>query len=230
MTRALRIAAVLFGLCGSIVAAHAQFLMPGERANQRMWMIGDCTWSPAEHGLTCKSINSISWPSSGTSGGIPYFLTTGSIASSALLAQNAFVIGGGVGGAPATIAVCTSAQIPIGQSGAPSCQTISGDVTITNGGVTAIGANAVSNAKFRQSAALSVVGNCTSSTANVADVTGTANQVLVVNSGGTACNFGQVNLGSSGAVSNVGYGLSQGGGNLQVPLIAAFAQANIGGI
>lgn len=78
---------------------------------------------------------------------------------------------------------------------------MSGDVTISNTGATTIANNAVSNAKFRQSAGLSVVGNTGSSTANVADITGTANQVLVVNSAGTALAFGQVNLASASAVT-----------------------------
>lgn len=42
-------------------------------------------------------------PPTGTSGGIPYFNTTTSLASSALLNQNQIVLGGGVGTAPATL-------------------------------------------------------------------------------------------------------------------------------
>jgi hypothetical protein len=79
-------------------------------------------------------------------------------------------------------------------------QTMAGDATLSGPTIT-IGSNVVSNAKFRQSSGLSVVGNSGSATANVADVTGTANQVLVVNSAGSAMGFGQVNLGSSAAVT-----------------------------
>jgi hypothetical protein len=65
-----------------------------------------------------------------------------------------------------------------------------GDVTTSAGFVaTTIAANVVSNAKFRQSAGLSVVGNTGSSTANVADITGTANQFLGVNGAGTSLSF-----------------------------------------
>lgn len=80
---------------------------------------------------------------------------------------------------------------------------LTGDVTAAGPGSVAgtIAANAVTNAKFRQSAALSVVGNGTNATANVADITGTANQALVVNSAGTALSFGAVNLASSAAVT-----------------------------
>lgn len=72
------------------------------------------------------------------------------------------------------------------------------DLNVTTG---KLADNAVSNAKFRQSAALSVVGVTGSSTANVADIAGTANQVLRVNSAGTALAFGQLNLASSAAVT-----------------------------
>lgn len=60
--------------------------------------------------------------------------------------------------------------------------TLTGDVagTGTSSIATTIQNNVVSNAKFRQSAALSVVGNATNATANVADIVATANsQVLI---------------------------------------------------
>ena len=57
--------------------------------------------------------------------------------------------------------------------------------------------NVVSNTKFRQSAGLSLVGNSTNATANVADITATgANQVLMVNSAGTALTWSVPNLDS----------------------------------
>lgn len=68
---------------------------------------------------------------------------------------------------------------------------LTGDITATGPGSVAatIANNAVSNAKFRQSAGLSVVGNASSSTANVADITaGTDNYVL--RRSGTALGFG----------------------------------------
>ena len=45
---------------------------------------------------------------SGTSGGIPYFSATNAIASSAALAANALVVGGGAGATPATVSNITS--------------------------------------------------------------------------------------------------------------------------
>lgn len=76
-----------------------------------------------------------------------------------------------------------------------------GDITVSGVGTAwTIDANVVSNAKFRQSAALSVVGRSANSTGNVADIAaGTDNQVL--RRSGTAIAFGAVNLASSDAVT-----------------------------
>jgi hypothetical protein len=75
--------------------------------------------------------------------------------------------------------------------------------TITSTGTISVATNGITNSLFRQSAGLSVVGNSTNATANVADITGTANQVLVVNAAGTSLAFGALNLASSSAVTGV---------------------------
>jgi hypothetical protein len=66
-----------------------------------------------------------------------------------------------------------------------------------------IAANAVTNSKFRQSVGLSVIGVTGTAGANVADITGTTDQVLRVNVAGTALAFGSVNLSSVNAVNGV---------------------------
>lgn len=67
---------------------------------------------------------------------------------------------------------------------------ISGDATLNNTGAVTIASHAVSNAKFRQSTALAVVGNATNGTADVADITGsTAYQLFRVNAAGTGLEF-----------------------------------------
>lgn len=79
---------------------------------------------------------------------------------------------------------------------------LTGDVTTSAGAVvTTIGANKVTRAMQAQGAALSVIGVTGSATANVADIAGTANQVLRLNSAGTSLAFGAVNLASSAAVT-----------------------------
>ncbi|MBL7780677.1 MAG: hypothetical protein JNM22_05620 [Saprospiraceae bacterium] len=63
-----------------------------------------------------------------------------------------------------------------------------------------LGSNVVANADFRQSSALSVVGNSTNATANVADIAAASdNQVL--RRSGTSLGFGAINLASSAAVT-----------------------------
>lgn len=60
--------------------------------------------------------------------------------------SHAFVIGKGAGQTGYTSLLCGSAQLAVGQSAAdPICRTITGDVTIDGSGVTAIGANKVTN-------------------------------------------------------------------------------------
>jgi len=70
-----------------------------------------------------------------------------------VLAQNAgtvtahaFALGKGPGTTGYTSLLCASAQLAVGQSAAdPICKTITGDVTISSAGVTAIGAGKVTN-------------------------------------------------------------------------------------
>lgn len=78
-----------------------------------------------------------------------------------------------------------------------------GDITVSVSGATwTINDNAVTYSKIQQSAALSVIGNSTNSTANVADIAaGSDNQVL--RRSGTGIGFGAVNLASSNAVTGV---------------------------
>lgn len=76
-----------------------------------------------------------------------------------------------------------------------------GDITVSGSGTSwNVDKNAITNAKFRQSSALSVVGNSTNSTANVADIAaGSDYQVLRRN--GTSIGFGAVNLAQTNAVT-----------------------------
>lgn len=73
---------------------------------------------------------------SGTSGGIPYYSGTSTIASSAALTNHALVIGGGAGATPKTIAALTNGQMAIGSTGAdpvPATITAGTGITVTNG-------------------------------------------------------------------------------------------------
>lgn len=72
--------------------------------------------------------------SSGTSGGVPYFSGSTTIASSAALTANALVIGGGAGSAPATTATGTGVLTALGNNinAAGGFTTIDGTATLTN--------------------------------------------------------------------------------------------------
>lgn len=81
---------------------------------------------------------------------------------------------------------------------------LTGDVIASGpGSVSAtIAANAVTSSKFRQVAALSILGNPTGSTANVSDITGTNGKMLNINGG--AMSFTHTpTLGSTGAVGKL---------------------------
>jgi len=75
------------------------------------------------------------YPASGTSGGIPYYSSTTTIASSAALTQYGLIYGGGAGAAPVAAAAMTNGQIMVGQTGAaPVPRTMSGDCTFAASG------------------------------------------------------------------------------------------------
>jgi hypothetical protein len=94
-------------------------------------------------------------------------------------------------------------QIQFNNGGAFGAFTLGGDATVnTATGVLTIASHAVSNAKFRQSVALSVVGNSTNATADVADIAA-ASDFQVLRRAGTAIGFGAVNLAAANAVTGV---------------------------
>jgi len=80
---------------------------------------------------------------SGTSGGIPYFSGSTSMASSAALTQYGVVYGGGAGGAPAATAAGTTGQVLVANTGAaPTWGTSS---TALSSITTATGSNTINN-------------------------------------------------------------------------------------
>jgi len=78
---------------------------------------------------------------------------------------------------------------------------LTGDVTASaNSFATTIASNAVTDAKFRQSAGLSVIGRSANTTGNVADITA-ASDGQVLRRSGTTIGFGAVNLASANAIT-----------------------------
>lgn len=126
---------------------------------------------------------SVSYPTSATSGGVPYFSSTTAMASSAALAANQIVIGGGAGAAPATLgSLGTTTTVLHGNAaGAPTfgavslTADVSGTLPVANGGTGAAS----------QTAYAVLCGGTTSTGAyqSIASV-GTAAQVLASNGAG----------------------------------------------
>lgn len=91
--------------------------------------------------------------------------------TSGTVTNHAFAIGKGAGQTGFTSLLCAATQLAVGQTSAnPACKALSGDITMDADGVTAIGANKVTDGMLRQSGALSLIGRSANSTGNVADI------------------------------------------------------------
>ena len=134
--------------------------------------------------------------------------TSQNIATLSNLTTNGFVkTSGGTG----TLSVDTNTYLTGNQS-----ITLSGDVSGSGATAitTAIGANKVLDTMIRQSAGLSIVGRSASTTGNVADITGTADQVCRVAASGASMGFGSIDLSKSAAVGSSILPVANGGTNL----------------
>lgn len=81
--------------------------------------------------------------------------------------------------------------------------TVGTDATLSSAGALTIANNAVTDAKFRQGVARSVVGVTGNATANTADLQGATDTVLRVNGAGTAVAFGAIDLSKVAAATGV---------------------------
>lgn len=113
--------------------------------------------------LACSPVAAQTNP--GTS---PLSVPKGGTGASSLTAHG-FLLGQGTG--PVTSLLCGSAQLAVGQSAAdPICRTITGDVTIDAGGVTAIGTAKVTYAKMQNVSGSRLLGNPTGSAAAPSEI------------------------------------------------------------
>lgn len=120
--------------------------------------------------------------------------TSAAIAYSKLALSNSIVnadIGSSAAIAFSKLASLATGHIIAGNGGTATDVTVSGDITIGSSGVTAIGTNKVTNSMFRQSSGLSVVGNFSNVTSNVADIL-TVSDGDVLRRSGTTLGFGTI--------------------------------------
>jgi hypothetical protein len=147
------------------------------------------------------------------------FFVAPSYAQNAGTATNhAFLLGKGAGQTGYTSLLCGSAQLAVGQAAAdPICRDVTGDVTITAAGVTAIGASKVTNAQLATMAANTTKCNATAGTANPTDCTGATmrtNLGLVIGTNVEAWDTDLdclAALSSTGVVSRTGSGTCSAG-------------------
>ncbi len=88
------------------------------------------------NGNPITSTGSFGITTTGTSGGIPYFNSNSTLASSALLTHYGIIYGGGAGGAPVSTAALTNGQLLIGSTGlapVPANITAGSGISVTNG-------------------------------------------------------------------------------------------------
>jgi hypothetical protein len=128
------------------------------------------------------------------------------------LTANGVLLGNGASAVSAA-APSAAAQILLANaSNVPTWAAMSGDVTIGNTGVTAIGANKVTYAMLQQVNGLSVIGNPNNALGNASGISA-ANDNEVLRRSGAAIGFGAINLASANAVTGT-LGAGNGGTGL----------------
>jgi hypothetical protein len=149
--------------------------------------------------------------SGGTSGGIPYFSSTTAMTSSALLAANALMVGGGAGAAPSTITTGTGVVTALGvNTGTSGAFVVNGGAlgTPSSGTVTNLTGTASININGTVGATVPTTGSFTTLTTS-STVTlngGTANGVAYLNASnvlttGAALTFDGTNLSTTGTAT-----------------------------
>jgi hypothetical protein len=101
-----------------------------------------------------------------------FFATAAHAQNAGTVTSNAFAVGRGAGKTGFASVLCTQAQLAVGQNAAaPICRSLTGDVTIDAAGVTAIGANKVTNSQLATAADGTIKSNISGGTAVSSDNT-----------------------------------------------------------
>ena len=169
----------------SIITVDAKGRITAASTGTTTFGTGSVTTITTGTGLTGGTITNTGTIAMGTSG-----VTAGTYGSSTSIPQITV-------DALGRITVGTSIAVTIGTGSVTSIITDGGLTggTITNTGTIGVATNGIINSYIRQSAGLSVIGNSSNATANIADITGTAaNQVLKVGTAGTSIGFGALQL------------------------------------
>jgi len=180
--------------------------------SQSSWVTGDMLYASATNTLGKRSIGSASqvlivsaglptWGLVSLTASVAGVLPVANGGTNLSAVTNGGVLIGSAGGYAFTAAMSAGQVIMGNVSGVPTPTTLTGDVTTSSAGVLTISNNAVTYSKFQQIPGLSIFGNSAGSSANGGAISGSSNQVLRVDSAGTALGFGAVNLASSSAVT-----------------------------
>lgn len=123
-----------------------------------------------------------------------FFYGPASAQNSGTVTNHAFAVGKGPGVQGLSSVPCaTAGMLPVGQTGAdPICRTVTGDVTITSAGVTAIGTAKVTFAMIQNVAALSVIGRSVNSSGVSAAISCVAASDAVLRESGSVLGCGTI--------------------------------------
>ena len=149
---------------------------------------------------------------SGTSGGVPYFSSTSTIASSGALASNAVVLGGGAGNAPATTTTGTGVVTAIGNAVNTTGGVVTQSGTLAASAVLLGGGSATAiTSTTTGTGVVTAIGNAVNTTGGFVTQSGTLATSALLLGGGSATAITSTTTGT-GVVTALGNNANASGG------------------